>query len=806
MQPGAGFGPVISFGPSDLEGLELPHDDTLIIKAIIANSRVARIFVDTGSSVNILFRTAFEEMQIDATESSPWPPLYTALQVGEVKGEQKVSRRCYIDMVQVEARKNQKMQDGGVYVIQEEPLPMAEELIPWEEIDQMIYSTASCERICMLDAYQGYHQIPLAVEDQEKSVVGEPLWVYLSATPEVVGVVLVKEQDNIRRPVHFFSYLLKGVESRYTTLEKLVYGLVLMAQRLRPYFLAHLIIVLTNSTMRRALTNVKVAGRLIKWATELGEYDIQYQPRTAIKAQTLADFLTEIHQINSEETWKIYVDGATNNEAEYEALLAGLQAARHVGVARVIIYLYSQLVTQQVVDNFEVNCDKLQVYREAYEKMKEEFTEITVTKIPRAENEKADELAKMISSLTTWVLDRSIAQTFLIAQIYLQNNREAPIDWRAPLISYLLQGTLPVDPEESRLVRKQAHAYAMIGDQLYKRSFSRPLLKYLGMEEADQALQEIQLGCCGSHVGGQTLSRRVLLVGYFWPTLQRDAQKLVNTCLSCQNYQNLTHQPTALLKTSIVSCPFDQWSMDIVGPFSMAPGQKRFLLVAVDYFSKWVEVEALARITEGVVIQFLWKNILCKFDIPHKLVSDNGRQFQGQKIQAWLRGLKVKLDHVGGNWVEEPPSILWPYRTMPRESTGLTPFHLVYGNEVVVPIEIGVSSVRKMLYDEGNAERRLAELDLISEIRERTAVKLEAYRQRMRQNYNRRVIPRFFGEGDLVWKQVKPVGDVAKIAPQWDGPYKVIKKLSSGAYYLQDNQGRKLDRPWSANYLRPYRV
>ncbi|XP_042418192.1 uncharacterized protein K02A2.6-like [Zingiber officinale] len=448
-------------------------------------------------------------------------------------------------------------------------------------------------------------------------------------------------------------------------------------------------------------------------------------------------------------------------QAEYEALLAELQAAWHIGVARVIIYSDFQLVTQQVTDNFIINCDKLQVYREAYEKMKEEFAEVTVTKIPRAENEKADELVKMASSLTTWVLDRSTAQTFLIAQIDLQNNREATIDWRAPMISYLRQGILPNDPEESRLVKKQAHAYVMIGDQLYKRFFSRPLLKCLGMEEANQALREIHLGCCGSHVGGPTLSRKVLLAGYFWPTLQRDAHKLVNTCLSCKKHQNLTHRPTTLLRTSIVSCPFYQWGMNIVGPFLMAPGQRRFLLVAVDYFSKWVEAEALAKITEDVVIQFLWKNILCRFSILHKLVSDNGRQFQGQKIHAWCKGfgitqsfasvaypqrngqtevvnreivrdLKVKLDHVGGNWVEELSSILWAYRTTPRESTGLTPFHLVYGNEAVVPIEIGVSSVKRTLYDEGNAEWRLAELDLISETRDRTTARLEAYRQRMR--------------------------------------------------------------------------
>ncbi|XP_042436973.1 uncharacterized protein LOC122022935 [Zingiber officinale] len=516
---------MISWGPTDGDSgrARKSHERRLEIltvgcsreQAVIGNSRVARVFVDTGSSVNILFRSAFEEMQIDASE---FQPVATSLYGFTAKTNNKW--RVCIDFKDLN-----RASPKDCY-----PLP---------RIDQLVDSTAGCERICMLDAYQGYHQIPLAVEDQEKvsfittdgtfcytvmpfglrnagatyqrmmdkifreqagcnvevygddiliksplvanliddveetcgtlrqyglklnpfkylfgakggkflgylvtergieanpekwdeectrafkelkkyletlpslfkPVTREPLWVYLFVTPEVVGA---------------------GVESRYTTLEKLVYGLVLMARCLRPYFLAHPIMVLTNSTMDKALTNMEVAGRRIKWMTELGEYNITYQPCTAIKAQALADFLTELAvRLNFR---------ATNNEAEYEALLARLQAARHVGASRVIIYSDSQLVTQQVTGNFEINSDKLQVYREAYEKMKEEFKEVTVIKIPRAENGRADELAKMASSLTTWVLDKSIAQTFLIIQIDLQNNRDEIIDQRAPMISYL---------------------------------------------------------------------------------------------------------------------------------------------------------------------------------------------------------------------------------------------------------------------------------------------------------------------------------------------------------------------------------
>ncbi|KAG6472849.1 hypothetical protein ZIOFF_070327 [Zingiber officinale] len=289
------------------------------------------------------------------------------------------------------------------------------------------------------------------------------------------------------------------------------------------------------------------------------------------------------------------------------------------------------------------------------------------------------------------------------------------------------------------------------------------------------------------------------------------------------------------MKASTVSCPFDQWGIDIVGPFPMATGQRKFLLVTVDYFSKWVEAEPLAKITKQMVKKFIWQNIICRFGIPRRLISDNGRQFTGKLLEDWcksygieqhftsvaypqsngqaevanreiLRILRARLNHWGGSWVDEVSGVLWAIRTTPKEGTGVTPFHLVYGDEAVVPVEVGVESARIQNYDEDNAERRNMELDLVEEERAKASVRLMAYRQRMKQNYNRRVIPRPFQVGDLVWKKVKPVGDVGKLEAPWAGPFKVIEKLRSGAYYLEDEDGRQLDRPWSANHLQPYRA
>ncbi|XP_042467599.1 uncharacterized protein LOC122050789 [Zingiber officinale] len=109
----------------------------------------------------------------------------------------------------------------------------------------------------------------------------------------------------------------------------------------------------------------------------------------------------------------------------------------------------------------------------------------------------------------------------------------------------------------------------------------------------------------------------------------------------------------------------------------------------------------------------------------------------------------------------------------------MTPFHLVYGGEAIVPVEVGIESDRTEHYDENNAEWRRLELDLVDKTRAKAVVRLMAYRQRMKQNYNKRIIPRSFQVGDLIWKKVKPVGDVTKLGAPWVGPFKIVEKLRS---------------------------
>ena len=149
--------------------------------------------------------------------------------------------------------------------------------------------------------------------------------------------------------------------------------------------------------------------------------------------------------------------------------------------------------------------------------------------------------------------------------------------------------------------------------------------------------------------------------------------------------------------------PFAQWGLDIMGPFPIRRRQLKFLVVAIDYFTKWVKIEPLVTITEKNIQNFVWKAIICQFGIPRVLVSDNRKQFDNPRFRQFsqelsihnhysshghpqangqvevrnrslLKLIKTQLEGAKGLWLEELPSILWAYRTMVRIPTGETPF------------------------------------------------------------------------------------------------------------------------------------
>ena len=173
-----------------------------------------------------------------------------------------------------------------------------------------------------------------------------------------------------------------------------------------------------------------------------------------------------------------------------------------------------------------------------------------------------------------------------------------------PVYNYLTNGELPADEKEVSVSKRKACSYVLVENKLYRRGFSIPLLKCLEEDKVPDVLQEIHDGINAQHLGGRSLARKALRAGYYWPTMQHDAKEHVKKCDKCQRHGDMHLAPPNELKTLSSPWPFAWWGMDILGPFTMGSYQNKYLIVVVDYFTKWIEAETLAKITAFNILHF----------------------------------------------------------------------------------------------------------------------------------------------------------------------------------------------------------
>jgi len=225
------------------------------------------------------------------------------------------------------------------------------------------------------------------------------------------------------------------------------------------------------------------------------------------------------------------------------------------------------------------------------------------------------------------------------------------------------------------------------------------LLKCIAGEECNYILREVHEGICGNHSGGSSLALKILRQGYYWPTMRSEASKFVQACDKCQRFATYSSRPAASMTPLLSPWPFALWGIDLIGELPKAKGGVRYAVVAVDYFTKWAEAAPLATITAKKITSFVFNSIVCRFGIPYKLISDNGKQFDSRELKKLCddlnirrnfaavyhpqsngqteainkiikHTLKAKLEEKKGDWPEELPMVLWSYNTTPRTTTG----------------------------------------------------------------------------------------------------------------------------------------
>jgi ribonuclease HI len=333
---------------------------------------------------------------------------------------------------------------------------------------------------------------------------GEILYLYLAVSQTTVSSVLVREESGRQRPVYFTSKVLHGAEERYPRIEKLAYALVISARRLRPYFQAHAIRVLTEYPLQKILQKPDLSGRLVNWAVELGQYDIEYHPRAAVKGQALADFVVEmneppgVEELPKGSAWMACVEGSsaggrcgagivlrgpnreefryalkfgfavTNNEAEYEAVLSAMEISREMGITNLEIRSDSRVVVEQVNGSYAAQEARMLQYLTKVRQFYRYFDKVVLTKIPREENSLADALSRIGSGAGPAVtaggyktLVKACPTVSADAEVMQLN--EAEPEWGTDVVRYLKTGELPPEKAEAHRVVRNSARYVLVG-------------------------------------------------------------------------------------------------------------------------------------------------------------------------------------------------------------------------------------------------------------------------------------------------------------------------------------------------------
>ncbi|XP_024023052.1 uncharacterized protein LOC112092086 [Morus notabilis] len=558
-----------------------------------------------------------------------------------------------------------------------------------------------------------------------KPIPSKKLSLYLSVSKHAVSSVLIRE-EGIQLPVYYVSKRLLDAELRYTQMDQLALALLVASRKLQHYFQAHIVRILTSHPLRQALQKPETSGRLLKWSVELSQFDIEYVPRVVIKRQALADFLAEFSHRPAlaadeeikEIRWKLYVDGASN------------ETGSRAGV--MLVNPEDHKITSAVRFKFRVSNNEAK-YEALIAGLRGRASERRVSGMRRKDGGLSEEGTKSCEYQHRCPGQTGILKGFgLIGVVPIEELERPTIDeavevltiqaagnWMTPLVWYLMNAELPNDRDEARRIRYRATRYLLYDGLLYRRGFSMPLQRCLDDHEAQGVLREIHEGVCGNHIGGQSLALKVLRQG----------------------------APLENLTFALSLWPFAQWGIDLIRPLHLAPRGLKFVIVAVDYCTKWAEAKALTSTTKAACTSFIWNNIICRFGVPHSIVSDNRKEFDNASTRKFCKDLGIRkdfstlihlqsngqveainkilkytlkkmLDNLKGKWSEKLLKVLWANRTTSQTTAGETPFSMAYGIEVVLPVEIETQTIRTIVYnDDTNMEVMNGELDLLEEKR-----------------------------------------------------------------------------------------
>ncbi|RVW87634.1 Retrovirus-related Pol polyprotein from transposon 297 [Vitis vinifera] len=646
---------------------------------------------------------------------------------------------------------------------------------------------------------------------------GHPLLLYLSVSDMALGCMLAQLDDlGKESAIYYLSKRMLEYECKYIMIERLCLALVWATRRLRHYMTEYsVLLVLRLDPLRYLFDRPVLTSRLMRWLVLLTEFDIHYVTQKSVKGSIVADHLASLSLSNDRSVdddfpdeqivsmtsitgWRLYFDGAANQSGFCIGILLISPQGDHIPISVRLAFFDHHRLTNNIVEYeacitgletaFDLGIRQLEIHGDSNLVIQQ------TQSIWRTRDEKLkpyhaylDLLIDGFDVLRPLLIETRSAPAYYCLIGEIEDQIELP--WYHDIYQFLSYGTYleSTSAKDRRALRQLATRFVICRDALYRRSPDDLLLLCLDRTSADQVMREVHARVCGPHMGGHMLAL---------------------------------------------------WGVDIIGKISpKSSSGHEYILVAIDYFTKWVEAASYARLTAARVAKFIRSHIICRYEVPHELISDRGVHFRGEvdtliqeygiqhhrsfayrpqtngAVEAVNKNIKRilrKMVETSRDWSEKLHFALWAYRTSFCTSTGATPYSLVYGIEAVLPVEIEMRSLRVALEQHVSeaewVQSRYDHLSLLDEKRLRVADHAQAYQRKMTRAFKKRVRPRKFQRGDLVLKVLRGlISDPrGKFRPSWSGPYVIRDLTRERAAWLTDLDGNQFTEPVNVDQLKKF--